>query len=97
MPLVISLLQLALGVGSLVCFIMVIVKMFQNDATGLAIASLLLLLCGIGALVAFVYGWVKAAEWGITNVMLAWTGCFVGGLVLAVLQLAMGGGAIDQV
>jgi hypothetical protein len=97
MPVVLNLLSLVLGVGSLICFIMVIIKMFQNDATGVAIVSLLLLLCGIGALVAFVYGWVKAAEWGITNVMLAWTGCFVGGIVLTVLQLAMGGGAIEPI
>ncbi len=30
---------------------------------------------GIGGLVAFVYGWMKHREWGITNIMYAWTGC----------------------
>ncbi len=91
MPFLLSLLQLVASVGSLVCFIMVIIKMFQNDATTVAIVSLLLLLCGIGALVAFVYGWIKAGEWGLTNVMLAWTACFIGGLVLAGAQVAMVG------
>jgi hypothetical protein len=65
--------------------------MFQNDATGVAIASLLLLLCGIGALIAFIYGWIKAAEWNISNVMLIWTGCFIGGIVLALVQIAIAG------
>jgi hypothetical protein len=91
MPALLSVLQLVAGLGSLVCFIMVIIKMFQEDATAVAIVSLLLLLCGIGALVAFVYGWIKAGQWGLTNVMLIWTGCFIGGIVLALAQVAMVG------
>jgi hypothetical protein len=92
MTALLSLLQIAVGIGSLVCFIMVIVKMFQNNATTIGIVSLVLLLvCGIGALVAFIYGWMRAAEWNITNVMLAWTGCIVAGFVLSGLTFAMGG------
>lgn len=91
MPVLLNVLQAVVGLASLVCFVMVIIKMFQENATGVAIASLLLLLCGIGALVAFIYGWIKAGEWGITNVMLIWTGCFVGGILLALMQVAMFG------
>jgi hypothetical protein len=63
---------------SLVCFIMVVVKMFQHDQTGLGIACILLSLCsGIGTLIAFVYGWVKASDWKIQPLMAVWTGCFI--------------------
>jgi hypothetical protein len=85
-------LQGVAGLGSLVCFIMVIIKMFQNDATGVGIASLVLfLVCGIGMLLAFIYGWMKAAEWNINNLMLAWTGCILVGMVTGGLMVAMGG------
>lgn len=90
MPVVIGLLQLVAAIGWLVCFIMVIIKMCQRDATALAIVSLLMLiLCGIGAVVVFIYGWIKAAEWEITRVMLIWTACFIGGTVLALAQIVM--------
>jgi hypothetical protein len=89
MAVLLSLLQAVVGIVALVCFVMVIIKMFQNDATGLAIVSLLLLLCGIGALVAFIYGWIKAGEWNITNVMTIWTGCIVCGILVTLVQLAM--------
>jgi hypothetical protein len=36
-----------------------------------------LALCGIGVLIAFVYGWIKHREWGIKNIMIAWTCCWV--------------------
>ncbi len=69
-----SILAIIGGLISLVCYIMVIVKMFQHGQTGLAIACILLLcVCGIGALIAFVYGWMKSGEWNIKNVMIAWT------------------------
>jgi hypothetical protein len=64
--------------GSLVCFILVLVQMFQRGQSTLAIVCIFLMfLCGIGWLVAFVYGWMNHREWGITNVMYAWTGCLV--------------------
>jgi len=71
------------GIGSLVCFIMVLVKMFQNDQSTLGIVCIVLALCtGIGALIAFVVGWMNARAWNIQQVMLAWTGCIVGGFIL---------------
>jgi hypothetical protein len=36
---------------------------------------------------------MKAAEWNITNLMLIWTGCVIGGIVLALVQVAMTGPA----
>jgi hypothetical protein len=67
-------LNVLIGVGSLVCFVLVLVQMFQRGRTGLGIASVVLLpCCGLGALIAFVVGWMHAAPWGIRNVMIAWT------------------------
>ena len=68
--------QILSGVGviiSLVCFIIVLVKMFQNGKTGLGILCIVLVCCGVGELVAFIYGWIKAADWNIRNVMIAFT------------------------
>jgi hypothetical protein len=80
-----SILALVFGIGSLICFILVIVKMFQHGDTTPAILSLVLILCGIGPLIAFVYGWIKAGAYGIQNIMIGWTGCILGGIICNVL------------
>jgi hypothetical protein len=78
MELVGQILSSVAGLGALVCFILVIVKMFQQGATGLAIACIVLAFCcGIGFLIAFIYGWMKSGEWNLRNVMLIWTVCIV--------------------
>ena len=78
-------------IGSLVCFILVLIQMFQNDQTGMGIACIVLgLVCGIGGLVAFIVGWMNAAKWNIKNVMLVWTGCFA---VMVLMQLVACAGA----
>jgi hypothetical protein len=77
-------LQGILGLIELVCFILVIMAMFQNGQTGLGVACLVgLILCGVGLLVGFVYGWIKATEWKLNNIMLVWTGCIVVHLILS--------------
>jgi hypothetical protein len=77
------------GVGGLICLvchILVIVKMFQHNQTGLGIASIILTFCcGLGGLLTFIYGWVKSTPWNIKNLMLVFT-------VGAVMYIA--GGAI---
>lgn len=79
---VMSLLAIVAGIGSLVCWIIVLVKMFQNSQILLGIVSIL---CG---LVAFIMGWVNAKQWNIQNVMLIWTACIVVGIIANL----MGGG-----
>ena len=80
------------AIVSLVCYILVIVQMFQRGKTGLGIACLLLLLlCGLGGLVAFIYGWMNVNEWGIKNIMLIWTGAIVVSLLCNIAFIAMGG------
>jgi ABC-type transport system involved in cytochrome bd biosynthesis fused ATPase/permease subunit len=70
MFILLQVLQGILGIISLVCFILVLVRMFQENQTGLGVACIILLFCfGIGALIAFIVGWVNAGRWGINNIM----------------------------
>jgi hypothetical protein len=79
-------LQIVVGLASLACFVMVVIKMFQNGQTGLAIACILLIWC-IGGLIALVIGWQNAEKWGIKNIMMIWTGLVVVGILLSVVQM----------
>jgi hypothetical protein len=84
-----SVLLFAAAIASLVCCIMVWVKMFQHGQTTLGIVFIVLTLCcGIGGLITFIYGWVKAGQWGITNIMLIWTVCIIIGIVGNILNPA---------
>ena len=58
-----SLVGTACGIVSVICFIILIVKMFQAGDPGMAILSLLLCICGIGFLVAIVIGWVNVDKY----------------------------------
>jgi hypothetical protein len=92
MAIVISGLLVLLMIGSLVCLILVLVKMFQAGEQTLGIVCIvLLLLCGIGSLVVFVFGWINANKWNITNLMWAWTGIIIGVIVLDIILVATGG------
>ncbi len=92
MEMLLTLLGWVLGIGSLICFILVLIQMFKRGQTGLGIACIVLLFCcGIGLLIAFVYGWINAKAWGIQNIMLAWTGCFVVGILINIVRALMFG------
>jgi hypothetical protein len=75
-----TLATLVVGLASLVsfvCFILVLIQMFQRGATGMGIACLALCLCcGLGGVITFIYGWVKARDWNIVNLMTVWTVAF---------------------
>jgi hypothetical protein len=74
---------IALSAASLVCFILVLVKIFQAGQTGLGVVCIILTLCtGIGPLIAFIYGWIKSTEWNLKNVMIVWTLIWVLSLVI---------------
>jgi hypothetical protein len=77
------------GLISLVCFVLVVIKIFQSGQTGLGIACILLLFCcGIGGLVAFIVGWMNAERWNIKNVMIIWTICFVVNIITGIMNPA---------
>ena len=72
------------GIAFLVCWIMVVVKIFQSGQTGLGILGIF---C---PLFTFIYGWVKVNEFGIKNLMTIWSIAIGVGFVA---NLAGGGGS----
>jgi hypothetical protein len=60
-------LAILISLGSLVCWILVLVKIFQAGNIGIGIVGIL---C---PLVAFIYGWMKADEYKIKNIMIIWS------------------------
>ena len=77
-----SILALVASLGSLICFIIVLVKLFQNEG---ALQGILGLICGIWT---FIWGWMNAGKLGIKNLMLIWTLLI---LLSIVLNVAGGG------
>ncbi|HBO45202.1 MAG TPA: hypothetical protein DD670_15000 [Planctomycetaceae bacterium] len=79
------------GIGILVCFILVLVKMFQNNETTMGIVCIVTtFLCGIGVLITFVLGWVNVGKWQIQKVMMVWTVCIVLNIVINIIAIMLG-------
>lgn len=57
------------GLGSIACWIMVLIKMFQNDKPLIGIIGIL---CGLWA---FIWGWMKSSTLGLKKIMLIWSAC----------------------
>lgn len=72
-----ALAQLA-SLGSLVCFIIVVIKLFQTKGV---LHGILGILCG---LYTFIWGWMEAGRLNIKNIMLIWT-------ALIIVSVALGG------
>lgn len=64
-----------IGLVSLVCWILVLIKVFQSGNTLMGVLSICPLVC-------FIYGWVKVNELKARQIMLIWTGCVVLNLIL---------------
>jgi hypothetical protein len=62
-----GILAMLVALGCLVCFIIVLIKMFQNEG---ALKGILGLIC---SLYAFIWGWMNATKLGIKNIMMIWT------------------------
>lgn len=72
-----------LGLVGFICWIMIVVNMFKNNQTGLGIATIVTVFCaGIGYLVALIFGWKNSTAWNIKKVMMAYTVCLIGSVVL---------------
>ena len=65
------------ALGSLVCFVMVLIKQFQTAGALHGIIGIIT--CGIWT---FIWGWMKASTLNLKNIMLAWTGLIVLSIVL---------------
>ncbi len=55
------------AIVSLICWIMVLIKMFPAEGT---LKGILAIICG---LYAFIWGWMNAAKFNLRNIMIAWT------------------------
>jgi hypothetical protein len=75
-----QILQMVVGLGSLVCFIIVLIKQFQ---IGGAIHGIIgIVTCGIWT---FIWGWMNAGKANIRNIMLIWTVLFAVSLVMGAI------------
>lgn len=76
-----SLLAFLVALGSLICFIIVLIKLFQNEG---ALKGILGLIC---SLYTFIWGWMNATRLNIKNIMMIWTLLII---VMCVLNFAFG-------
>ncbi len=75
-------LGMLLSLGCLICFVIVLIKLFQNEG---ALKGILGLICG---LYTFIWGWMNSSKLNIRNIMLIWTIL----LILAAIVNGMSGG-----
>lgn len=76
MATVLSILAIVVGIGSLICWIMVLIKLFQEKGV---LHGILGIIC---ALYPFIWGWMNAGRLNIKNVMIVWSVCIVLGIIL---------------
>jgi hypothetical protein len=76
MATVLTILAVIVGIGSLICWIMVLIKLFQEKGV---LHGILGIIC---ALYPFIWGWMNANRLNIKNIMIIWTVCFVLGIIL---------------
>ena len=62
-----SILSTLMSIASLVCFILVLIKLFKKEGVLLGILGI------ICALYTFIWGWINHKKQKITNIMLIWT------------------------
>ncbi|MDQ2973923.1 MAG: hypothetical protein M3R69_00770, partial [Acidobacteriota bacterium] len=72
----IGIVALCVGLASLICFIIVLIKLFQNEG---ALKGILGLICG---LYTFIWGWMNATRLNLRNIMMIWT-------LLIIIQLVL--------
>ena len=71
-----------LGLISLICFVFVLVKMFQNNDTAIGVVTIVTFCFGIGQFVALIFGWMKAREWNIKGLMVTYTIALLGSMLI---------------
>src|SRR6266850_603992 len=81
-----GILAMLVGIGCLICLIIVLIKQFQN--AGVLHGIIGIITCGIWT---FIWGWMNANKLGIKNIMMIWTVLII---ISQVLRFAFGAGAI---
>ena len=77
-----GILGLVLWLGCLICFIMVLIKLFQENGV---LHGILGLICG---LYTFIWGWINASRLNIKNIMMIWSLL----IILSIIVNVMNGG-----
>ena len=72
-----------LSLLSFICFILVLIKQFQN--AGIVHGIIGIITCGIWT---FIWGWINAGKVGIRNIMMIWTLLIV---VCIIINVMFGG------
>lgn len=68
------------GLASFICFILVLIKQFQNAGPVHGIIGIIT--CGIWT---FIWGWMNATKLNIKNIMMAWTLLIIVGIIINVM------------
>ena len=71
-------LGMVLSLGCLICLVIVLIKLFQNEGV---LKGILGLICG---LYTFIWGWMNATKLNIKNIMIIWT-------ILLILTIVING------
>ena len=75
-----GILALVALVGCVICWIIVLIKIFQNDG---ALKGILGLIC---SLFAFIWGWMHRDRLGVKQIMLIWTVLLIVYFILAFMS-----------
>jgi hypothetical protein len=81
-----GILNILVTIGSIICFIIVLVKLFQTEGV---VQGIIGLICSIWT---FIWGWMNAGKVGIKNLMIIWTI-----LILLNIILGVAGGGFSYV
>jgi hypothetical protein len=77
-----TVLSVLAGIATFVLFVIVLIKLFQNEGVGKGILGI------ICALYTFIWGWMKHKELDITKIMIAWSVLIVIGIILNMISQA---------
>ena len=75
-----GILGLLLWLACLICFIMVLIKLFQENGV---LHGILGLICG---LYTFIWGWINATRLNIKNIMIIWTLLIIVSIIVNVMS-----------
>ena len=74
-----AILNILAGIGSFICFIMVLIRQFRDAGAVHGIIGIIT--CGIWT---FIWGWINAGRLAIRNIMLIWTILIIVGVITAI-------------
>lgn len=74
-----QILGMLLSLGCIICWIIVLIKLFQTEG---ALKGILGLICG---LYTFIWGWMNATRLSIKNIMMIWTLLIILSIIINVM------------